>query len=92
MDLAPAAPTSLPVAHHSDERLAIRDLAREFAMREVLPVANRLDPEQGLIPAELRKKMGDLGFFGILIPEEYGGLGLGVFEYALSPRNSHGRG
>jgi alkylation response protein AidB-like acyl-CoA dehydrogenase len=52
-------------------------------MAEVLPVANRLDPEQGLIPMELRSKMADLGFFGILIPEEHGGLGLGVFEYAL---------
>ena len=52
-------------------------------MREVLPVANVLDPDQGLIPDELRQKMGDMGFFGILIPEEYGGLGLGVFEYCL---------
>ena len=32
---------------------------------------------------DLRDKMAELGFFGILIPEEYGGLGLGVFEYAL---------
>ncbi|MGH9062253.1 MAG: acyl-CoA dehydrogenase family protein, partial [Acidimicrobiales bacterium] len=57
--------------------------AREFAMKEVLPVANRLDPEKGEIPMSLRDKMADLGFFGILIPEQYGGLGLGVFEYCL---------
>jgi alkylation response protein AidB-like acyl-CoA dehydrogenase len=83
VDLLPAAPASLPAAHHTDDRLAIRDLAREFAMREVLPVANELDPEHGLIPDDLRQKMGKMGFFGILIPEEYGGLGLGVFEYCL---------
>lgn len=58
-------------------------MAREFAMKKVLPVANRLDPEHGLIPPTLRAEMGELGFFGITIPEKYGGLGLGVFEYAL---------
>ncbi|KJL42349.1 Acyl-CoA dehydrogenase [Microbacterium trichothecenolyticum] len=52
-------------------------------MSQVLPVANELDPQRGIIPLELRAEMAELGFFGILIPEEYGGLGLGVFEYAL---------
>ncbi|MFC3077639.1 acyl-CoA dehydrogenase family protein [Phenylobacterium terrae] len=65
------------------ERRMMRDVAREFAMNEVLPVANRLDPEKGDIPRELIDKMGELGFFGILIPEELGGLGLGAFEYCL---------
>jgi alkylation response protein AidB-like acyl-CoA dehydrogenase len=32
---------------------------------------------------ELRQKMADMGYFGITIPEEYGGLGLGIFEYCL---------
>ena len=73
----------IPVAYRTTEREAIQELARDFAMREVLPVANELDPDRGIIPAELRAKMADLGFFGILIPEEMGGLGLGVFEYAL---------
>ena len=40
-------------------------------------------PVKGDIPRELIDKMGELGFFGILIPEEYGGLGLGAFEYCL---------
>jgi alkylation response protein AidB-like acyl-CoA dehydrogenase len=48
-----------------------------------LPVANRLDPEKGDIPPELIQKLADMGYFGIVIPEEYGGLGLGVFEYCL---------
>lgn len=67
----------------TDERLAIQAMAREFAAKEVLPIANELDPVKGQIPMELRAKMADLGFFGVLIPEEYGGLGLGVFEYAV---------
>lgn len=73
----------IPTVHRTDDREAIQAMARDFAMREVLPVANELDPEHGLIPAALRQKMADLGFFGILIGEEHGGLGLGVFEYAL---------
>ena len=67
----------------TEERLAIRDAAREIAMKEVLPIANKLDPVQGEIPMELRQRLGELGYFGILIPQEFGGLGLGVFEYVL---------
>jgi alkylation response protein AidB-like acyl-CoA dehydrogenase len=67
----------------TEERRMIQDSAREFTKNEVLPLANKLDPEKGDIPQELIKKMGDMGYFGILIPEELGGLGLGVFEYCL---------
>lgn len=67
----------------TDDRRAIQEQAREFTMREVLPVANALDPEKGEIPMSLREKMAEMGYFGILIDEEYGGLGLGVFEYCL---------
>jgi alkylation response protein AidB-like acyl-CoA dehydrogenase len=67
----------------SPERRMIRDMARQFTREEVSPVANRLDPVKGDMPAALIERMGDLGFFGILIPEEYGGLGLGAFEYCL---------
>lgn len=67
----------------TEERRMIRDSTREFTMNEVLPVANELDPVKGEIPMSLREQMGELGYFGIRIPEEYGGLGLGVFEYCL---------
>lgn len=67
----------------TEERKLIQDTARDFTSREVLPVANELDPEKGQIPRELINKMGEMGYFGILIPESYGGLGLGVFEYCL---------
>ncbi|MBI4693271.1 MAG: acyl-CoA dehydrogenase family protein [Gammaproteobacteria bacterium] len=65
------------------ERCLIRDTARDFTFNEVLPVANRLDPEQGDIPDALRAQLADMGYFGIRIAEEYGGSGLGCFEYCL---------
>jgi alkylation response protein AidB-like acyl-CoA dehydrogenase len=71
------------VSYITDERRMIQQTAGDFAMNEVLPIANKLDPVEGDIPLELRAKMAELGYFGILIPEEFGGLGLGVFEYAL---------
>ncbi len=74
---------SVPAPYRTNERVAIQEMARDFAMNSVLPIANRLDPEHGLIPDELREQMGELGFFGIMLPESCGGLGLGVFEYAL---------
>ena len=67
----------------TEERIMMRDMAREFAHNEVLPAANKLDPEKGQIPQEIIDQMGELGFFSILIPEEYGGLGLGCFEYCI---------
>jgi alkylation response protein AidB-like acyl-CoA dehydrogenase len=67
----------------TDDRRMIQDLARTFTREQVTPLANRLDPEKGVIPQDLIAAMGELGFFGITIPEEYGGLGLGVFEYCL---------
>ncbi len=67
----------------TDERRMIQDVAREFTRKEVLPVANELDPVQGQIPMDLRRKMGEMGYFGIRMPEAHGGMGLGVFEYCL---------
>ncbi|MBN9427017.1 MAG: acyl-CoA dehydrogenase family protein [Burkholderiales bacterium] len=67
----------------SEERRMIKEAARQFAIERVLPVANRLDPEKGAIPRDLIDEMAELGYFGILLPEEYGGLGLGAFEYCL---------
>lgn len=64
-------------------RRRLVETCRAFAMDEVLPVANELDPRHEDIPAGLLDRMGELGYFGILIPEEEGGLGLGVLEYCL---------
>ncbi len=66
-----------------ESRLALQASARRFALQEVLPVANRLDPLQQDIPDALIERMAELGYFGITVATEYGGMGKGVFEYAL---------
>ena len=71
------------VGYMTKEREMLKQIAREFTDKEVLPVANELDPQKGTIPQSLVDQMGELGFFGITIPEEYGGSGLGAFEYCL---------
>ncbi len=71
------------MSYMTEERRMMQEAAREFTMNEVLPVANKLDPEQGDIPMSLRDKLAEMGYFGILIPEQYGGAGLGSFEYCL---------
>src|SRR5580658_6559081 len=75
--------TDQTIGYLTPERIMIRDTARDFVREVVLPTANRLDPVKGDIPRDLIEQMGELGFFGILIPEELGGLGLGAFEYCL---------
>lgn len=67
----------------TEERCMIRDHAREFTRREITPLANKLDPLKGDIPMALRDKLAEMGYFGILVPEAYGGQGLGCFEYCL---------
>ncbi|MBZ8134800.1 acyl-CoA dehydrogenase family protein [Afifella sp. IM 167] len=67
----------------TDQRRMIRETARDFARREILPVAKKLDPIEGDIPMELREKIAELGFFGIIVPEEYGGMGLGSYEHCM---------
>jgi alkylation response protein AidB-like acyl-CoA dehydrogenase len=71
------------MSYMTEERLMIQEAARQFTMEKVLPAANRLDPEHGQIPMEIRDEMARMGYFGMLIPEEYGGLGLGCFEYCI---------
>ncbi|MEU9330835.1 acyl-CoA dehydrogenase family protein [Streptomyces canus] len=61
----------------------LRDEAREFTATELLPVANELDPQRADLPRSIIDRMGELGYFGIMIDCEYGGLGLGMTEYCL---------
>ena len=66
----------------TEEQRAIRDTAREFARREVDPIVDEID-EQQKFPREVMRKAGELGFLGIIFPEEYGGAGLGYTEYVI---------
>jgi len=67
----------------TEERLAIQATARRFALEEVLPIANELDPKHEDIPPALIARLAEHGYFGIMISAEYAGMGKGVFEYAL---------
>src|SRR5437870_12051803 len=52
-------------------------------MDEVLPLANELDRRKADIPDAFLKRSGEIGYFGIMIGRDWGGMGHGVFEYAL---------
>ncbi|MCS7177064.1 MAG: acyl-CoA dehydrogenase family protein [Candidatus Kapabacteria bacterium] len=66
----------------SSEQEAIRRMVREFAEDKIRPVAAYYDETQEF-PHELFAEMGKLGLLGILVPQEYGGAGLGYMEFAL---------
>jgi alkylation response protein AidB-like acyl-CoA dehydrogenase len=66
----------------TDDQRQMRDLVREFARNEVEPGAAERDQQQ-TFPLEVVKKMGELGLFGLPIPEEFGGLGADALTWAL---------
>jgi alkylation response protein AidB-like acyl-CoA dehydrogenase len=67
----------------TDDRRELQASARRFTAEEVLPLANDLDPKKADIPRSLLDRMGELGYFGITLPREVGGMGLGILEYCL---------
>jgi alkylation response protein AidB-like acyl-CoA dehydrogenase len=67
----------------TDEHEMIRREARRFAQEEIAPIAAEYD-ETGKFPSETIKMMGEMGFMGIEIPEEYGGAGMDTLSYVLA--------
>lgn len=67
----------------SEEQLMIRGAVRDFAEQEIKPLAQDLD-EKAEFSAELTKKMGELGLFGMYLPEQYGGQGLDTLSYIIA--------
>src|SRR5262245_53055521 len=67
----------------TEEQAAVQKTAHEFATNEVLPKAAEIDREHRH-PAELVKRMAELGFLGIAVPAQYGGSGLDHVSYALA--------
>ena len=59
----------------AEEQLMVREMTRAFVEKEVKPAASRLDRE-GIYPAELVKRLGEIGLMGMLVPEEFGGSGM----------------
>ncbi len=67
----------------TEEQLAVRDAAREFAQTELLPGVIERDEKQQF-PAEQVKKMGELGFMGMMVDPKYGGGGMDTISYVLA--------
>jgi alkylation response protein AidB-like acyl-CoA dehydrogenase len=67
----------------SEEQLAVRDAARDFAITELLPGVIERDEHQKF-PAEQIKKLGQLGFLGMMVDPKYGGSGMDCISYVLA--------
>ena len=66
----------------TEEHLMVRDAARDFAQTELLPGVIERDEIQKF-PDELVRKMGELGFLGIMVDPKYGGSGMDAISYVL---------
>lgn len=67
----------------TDEHEMIRQAARDFAQNEIAPIAAEFD-ESGEFPSKTIKKMSEMGFMGIEVPEQYGGAGMDTLAYVLA--------
>ena len=66
----------------TEQQLEVQKLAREFAQNEIAPTVMKYDEAQEF-PMDIARKMGEIGFLGIIFPEEYGGAGFSTVEYAI---------
>ncbi|PJF26940.1 MAG: acyl-CoA dehydrogenase, partial [Phototrophicales bacterium] len=67
----------------TEEHQRLQRLVREFAQREIAPIAAHLD-ESGEFPTETIRKLGAMGLMGIEVAEEYGGAGMDTLAYVLT--------
>jgi alkylation response protein AidB-like acyl-CoA dehydrogenase len=67
----------------TSEHEMIRKAARDFAQKEIAPIAAEFD-ESGEFPMQTIRKMGEMGLMGIEVPEEYGGAGMDTLAYVLA--------
>ena len=70
------------LAELTEDQIFIKNTVREFAENKIKPTLMEYDEAQKF-PTELLKELGELGFLGILFPEEYGGAGLGYVEFEI---------
>jgi alkylation response protein AidB-like acyl-CoA dehydrogenase len=66
----------------TEEQIAIRNMVRDFAQKEIAPHIMTYD-EAKEFPEQIIKKLGELGLLGVIYPESYGGANMGYVEYAL---------
>ncbi len=67
----------------TEEQRMLRDMVREFAVKEIKPITKEVDRE-GRFPWETIKRMGALGLMGMTVPQEYGGSGLDRISYNIA--------
>lgn len=67
----------------TNDQLMIQNMAKEFAENEIAPTSIERD-KNSIFPAEIIKKIGELGFMGMMVPTEYGGAGLDTVSYVLA--------
>jgi len=67
----------------SDQQRELQEAARKFARAELPDLARELEKEDRPVPHEMVRRYGELGFLGVNLPEQYGGLGLGHLEALL---------
>jgi butyryl-CoA dehydrogenase len=67
----------------SAEQKMVRLMAKDFARKELEPVAAKRDKEE-IFPMDVVKKMGELGLLGMMVPAQYGGVGAGAVSYCLA--------
>ena len=72
----------MTVTQNTDLIAEIRSMARDFAAKQIKPHLMHWDESQHF-PVELFKQLGELGMMGVLVPEQYGGAGLGYHEYKV---------
>lgn len=66
----------------SQDHKVLQDAVRDFVEKEIKPIAMQID-EEHMIPDALVRKMGEMGFLGSYLPDEYGGAGLDMLSYAI---------
>lgn len=66
----------------SQDHRVLQSAVRDFVEKEIKPIAMKID-EEHMIPATLVTKMGEMGFLGSYLPEEYGGAGLDMLSYSI---------
>lgn len=67
----------------TQEQQMVKETAAAFAEKEVKPVANRMDREAAY-PSDLVRRLGEMGFMGMFVPEELGGSGMDFVSYVIA--------
>jgi alkylation response protein AidB-like acyl-CoA dehydrogenase len=67
----------------SQEQRLFKKVIREFCLKEIKPIADKIDKEE-YFPLELYKKMGELGLMGMTVPQDYGGAGIDRISYMIA--------